>query len=120
MRIICDFHANKKPGHFISPSHLYANGFPRSQDAERVCRVLEAMGYIKVKQGLAGEVGIYLTSMGCAYFETQADAEDKSRKEKIHDWMIAVFTAIAGALLSEPLWALLRMVYQAITKRPGG
>lgn len=32
---------------------------------------------------------------------------DSRRKDQTHDWKIAIFSAVSGALLSQPLWALL-------------
>lgn len=32
---------------------------------------------------------------------------DNRREDQTHDWKIAIFSAVSGALLSQPVWALL-------------
>ena len=40
----------------------------------------------------------------------QKEAEKKAQRR--HEWMLAIFTALTGALLSEPLWALLGWIFK--------
>lgn len=51
-----------------------------------------------------------ITSDGRNYLTYVSTLKRARRKEHLHDWLIAIFSAICGALLSEPLWELIRRI----------
>lgn len=69
------------------------------------------MGLISYKQDISGEIyQIEPTDSGLHYFESAADEKAKTSKVFRHEWRIAVFSALAGALLSRPLWSLIEWI----------
>lgn len=56
MRIICDFHASREPGHSIGPEYLHHHGLPESVNVEQLVDVLQAMGYVTCKKDISGEI----------------------------------------------------------------
>lgn len=73
---------------------------------------LAEQGYISQKPEPG--VAVSLTAKGIA----RLDELEKERKEKAdqrrHDWKLAIFTALAGAFLSQPLWSIIDAVVAAI------
>ena len=49
-----------------------------------------------------------LTMEGRQALMQYRNAKQRQRSEHIHNWYIAIFSTIGGALLSEPLWAGIR------------
>lgn len=50
-------------------------------------------------------------------YQSKEDAIDEKKRTKNqfrHDWRIAIFSALAGAFLSEPLWLLIHAVICAL------
>ena len=77
------------------------------------------MGYISYTKERDGKIyDITPTDSGLSYFEKEADEKEKIRREFMHDWKIALFSAIAGALLSEPLWFFLKWAYSLFFPQP--
>lgn len=119
MRIILDFHKNKQPGHSIGPAYLAHNGLPKNVDPVQVVNLLRAMQLITYTVERDGRIyDIAPTDNGISYFEREADEKEKIRKEFMHDWKIALFSAIAGAFLSEPLWLFLKWAYSLFSRQP--
>lgn len=111
MSIILDFHSTRKPNQFISSDYLYHHGFPEKADAERTVIVLESLGYLTYDQEDNSDVRfISLTTSGIHYFEDVASEKRRSA----HDWRIAIFSAIAGALASEPLWWAIHWIFNLL------
>lgn len=109
MSIILDFNASKKDNESIMHDYLYHHGFPKNVDAEQTVRILASKGLLKYESfDLSGKNKfISVTNAGLHYFEDQADEKRIIR----HEWKIAIFSALAGALVSEPLWALIRWIF---------
>lgn len=38
------------------------------------------------------------------------NAADERREERLHNWLIAIFSTIGGALLSKPIWTVLEWI----------
>lgn len=55
-----------------------------------------------------------ISDRGCDYLIFLEHRERAIRREYRHDWKIAVFSALGGALLSEPLWDLIRFLLRAV------
>lgn len=105
MKAICQYDLGRKPGHEIAAEYLYYHGLPKTVDAVQVCETLAAMGLIEYTSDKKDDCKfISITDSGKCYFQV----EEEKKREFRHDWRIAVFSAVFGALLSEPLWAVLR------------
>lgn len=108
MKIIIDYYKENRVG-FITTKYLAFRGLPKSEGPNHVVEILRSMGYVKYEL-MSGDVyKIFLTDKGWHYFETQEDENTKTRKNFIHDWIIAIFSAVAGALFSRPLWNLIEV-----------
>lgn len=108
MRAICEFDSLRKTNHFISAEYLYNHGLPRSVDAVQVAETLASMGLIDYHAEFPDEPKrIKPTDLGKHYFETAADLKEEKRKQRLHDWSIAVFSAVSGAFFSKPLWGFI-------------
>lgn len=119
MKIILDFHQSKDVGHSIGPMYLSHHGLPDGANAVQVVELLRSMGYISYIKERDGKIyDITPTDSGLSYFEKEADEKEKIRKEFMHDWKITLFSAIAGALLSEPLWLFLKWAYSLFSPQP--
>lgn len=114
MRAICEHSLAQKSAHHIGENFLYARGLPKSVDAVQVAQTLAAMNLIEYKLDQRDRTReIILTDKGKSYFENEAE---KSRQLR-HDWLVAIIPAVLGALLSEPLWSLIRYVLQFLQKK---
>ena len=51
-----------------------------------------------------------ITTTGKLYLAYASSREHIRRKEHTHDWLIAIFSTIGGALLSEPLWNIIHRI----------
>ena len=114
MKAIIDYYSTcPDPNtHYITPKYLTHHGLAASIDPERVVDVLSAMGYISAKcPPMEKQRKITLTNAGICYFENQADQRAERRSRRLHDWLIAIFSAMAGAIASEPLWRFLHFVW---------
>lgn len=47
---------------------------------------------------------------GRNYLRYLDDKKESERRASWHDWKIAIFSALAGAAISEPLWAVIRWI----------
>lgn len=104
MRYIIDYYSANQKNHYIMPESLIISGtFKKGTDVNQIVSILKSMGLITLKDHNM----IVLTDAGRCYFENQIDTESAIRKEHAHNWLIAVFSAIAGAFASEPLWKAL-------------
>lgn len=111
MKIILDFHNTREPGHSIGPLYLAKKGLPEGTDPIQVIEVLRSMGYITYTKERNGKIyDIRPTDVGIHYFETTEDEKAERKKIFAHEWKIAVFSALAGALLSQPLWSFIEWV----------
>ena len=72
---------------------------------------IEAQGTIRF-----GDVG-YLRLQDLQQIEEKnaqqaAKEENEKKSQHRHEWAIAIFSTLGGALLSDPLWNLLRLIFQ--------
>lgn len=115
MKIILDFHKNKKSGCSIGPSYLAHNGLPKNVDAVQVVNLLRSMQLVTYTVERDGSIhDIKPTDGGLNYFEKEDDEKEKNRKEFAHEWKIAVFSALTGAFLSKPIWDFLNWAYNIL------
>lgn len=54
---------------------------------------------------------IIITEKGHDYLSYIRNREADKRADRSHNWKVAIFSALAGALLSEPVWAILRALF---------
>ena len=117
----------KYPDRTIGLGFLRYSGLPKDVDEDQLLQTLAAKGLITYQLELLQdeEKTIRLTEKGRCYFVDQAEAEEKekrieqreSRRQKkqfAHDWKIAIFSALAGAVLSKPIWAGIEWLVQII------
>lgn len=51
-----------------------------------------------------------IRTRGKNYLDYVRDEKNREKRQRAHNWRIAIFSAVTGALLSEPLWAIIRAV----------
>lgn len=111
MKAICEYELTRKQGYIISEKYLYSKGLPKTVNAVQVCETLKAMGLIEYSlDSRDNRRYIEITDKGRRYFQEKEDKKQNFR----HDWRIAIFSAVTGALLSEPLWAVLRWLVKQL------
>ena len=54
----------------------------------------------------------FIRERGRNYLRYKENEIADKRRADWHDWKIAIFSSLAGAFLSNPLWALLRMLWE--------
>lgn len=86
--------------------------------AKRLCRFgLAAMQPCAAndKDAVLSRIGlahlITITEKGHDYLSYIRNREADKRADRMHNWKIAIFSALAGALLSEPLWVILKALF---------
>lgn len=47
---------------------------------------------------------VRITDSGKDYLAYEKMEDEEKRKSNLHDWKIAIFSTVGGALLSQPLW----------------
>lgn len=57
------------------------------------------------------------TNKCASYFEDKKRETSRRRSDRAHEWMIAVFTSLAGALISKPLWDFLTPLFSRLFQR---
>lgn len=123
MRIILDFYWEKEQGNSIGLEYIKHKGLPGNADAEPVVEVLKSMGLVTYEVWKDGTIrNIVPSESGMSYFEREEDEKAKRREEFAHDRKIAVLSALAGALASEPLWKgikYLASIIQSLLQSPG-
>ena len=111
LQIIIDHQSEKSGSHVIGPHYLETHGLPSGDDPMQVIEVLRSMGLVSYEKDVTGEVfNIKATDAGLHFFETEADEKAKTKKVFRHEWMIAAFSAIVGAILSRPLWNFIEFI----------
>ena len=48
-----------------------------------------------------------LTTKGIMRLDELTHQEREKKQQRRHEWLIAIFSSLVGALLSEPLWAII-------------
>lgn len=123
MRIILDFYREKEPGNSISLEYIKHKGLPENADAKAVVEVLNSMGLIAYEKWKDGTIhNIVPSESGMSYFEREEDEKAKRKEAFSHDWKIAIFSALAGAIVSKPLWRgidYLWSIVQSLLQSPG-
>lgn len=100
MKIICDFHASKKPGHSIGPQYLTKHGLTERVNAEHVVEILRSMGYVTYSRNPDGRIyEINLTDSGKCYFEKKKDISHEKRVEWIR-YIITTLIAILALIIA--------------------
>lgn len=112
MRIIIEHHNSNNIFEYVTVPYLCEHGFKDEELAIQTVEVLHSMGYIAFRRTRDNKGSyIVLTDRGRSYFEEQSDERAQIRKQQRHDWLIAIFSALAGALASEPIWNLIHSIF---------
>ena len=100
----------------FSPAFLQ-DKFP-AEDPNRLIAFLEARKLIEYRSSGLDNVRTYRRLDKCVtYFEDKARQAAEKRSDRRHDWLIAVFSALAGAFLSKPLWGVLENIWTMVSPR---
>ena len=79
---------------------------PRLKELGLIDEIFDPVsGYMPHATGYA-----QINKNGINYLAYKRDIETKTRKEHTHNWLIAIFSVVAGALLSKPLWSLIEAI----------
>lgn len=101
MRFLCSYYENYPEHHQTTISAMHAQGI---KDADAVVAVLEAKGLVTVrneyKEANRWEYPVRLTSKGKSYFSEKQKEKRISKRQFLHDALIAVIGAAVGALLT--------------------
>lgn len=115
MRMIIDAYREKKTSYSIGPNYIRHKGLPDNADADETIEVLKSMGLIDYTKERDGSIyDIIPSESGLSYFEREADDKAKRKEKHIHNWKLAIFSALFGALASEPLWTGIRFLASII------
>ena len=114
IRLINKAFENKKPGTFFTKRY-FETTMP-DVDAQKLVDVLVAHGYITYGKTWDNDhVHIERQPKCITYFEDKEKAASEKRSERLHDWLIAIFSAfvgaLGGALASEPLWRFIHGLF---------
>ena len=89
-----------------------------TEDPNRMIAFLEARKLIECRPSGFGDVKTYRRLDKCVtYFEDKARQAAEKRADRRHDWLIAIFSALAGAFLSKPLWGVLENIWTMFVSR---
>ena len=101
IKFLCDYYKDNNSGHYTTIERMQSYGI---QDASSVVDVLEAKGLVTVrkeyKEASRTEYPLRLTSKGKVYFEDKNHEDATSKKQFLHDIIVAVIGAVAGSLLT--------------------
>lgn len=101
MRFLCSYYENYPEHHQTTISAMHAQGI---KDADAVVAVLEAKGLVTVrteyKEANRSVYPVRLTSKGKSYFSEKQEEKRISKRQFLHDAIITVIGAVAGALLT--------------------
>ena len=115
MRIILDFYQTENQNRSIGLEYIRHAGLPGNADVKTVIDVLKSMELITYERWKDGTIhSIAPSESGKSYFEREEDEKAKRKETFRHDWKIALFSALAGALASEPLWKVLNYLASII------
>lgn len=116
MREIISYYDRFPTGHGMTAKQLCNAKVCTPDQLPRLINVLSAQELIACKDCTTsnGEkiTIIKLRTDGIKYFEEKAARQKQTRKNHMHDWLIAIFSALAGAFLSKPLWELLAVLFK--------
>lgn len=106
-----------KNGNFVEYSDLIKESVfsdhPDIMSDDLRYKYLSEEGYIHGTLEIGGPVT--LTHKGIARLDELTKQQKEKREQRRHEWVLAIFSALAGALLSEPLWAIINAITSAGT-----
>lgn len=115
MKTILDFYYKRETGQSIGLEYIQHKGLPDNANAFETIEVLKSMGLITYEKWKDGTIhNIVPSGSGLSYFEREEDEKAEKKKAFNHDWKIAIFSALVGALASEPLWKSIRFLANII------
>lgn len=101
-----------------STTHGLVEITPKNQSA--ACRLRDLV-FIRILQPKSNVEVCEIRIRGRNFLHYLSGEKSEKRRDHIHDWKIAVFSALAGALLSQPMWDFLRWLFDFFQqgKTPG-
>ena len=115
MKCIVEFYDNAPSDRYIAKEYLISKKACKAKDLQSVMRWLIGSELIIYHKDYPNSpAAIKLSPKGMAYLEDQAEKKKERRKQNLHNWKIAIFTAIAGALLSKPIWDVIGEILEQI------
>ncbi len=101
MKILCHYYETYPEGHYMTISGMHMAGIKNS---DTVVDVLEAKEFVTIrkeyKEANRSEYPVRLTSKGKTYFTDKQHENMISRKQFIHDGVVAVIGAVAGSFIT--------------------
>lgn len=101
MRFLCDYYEHYPESRYVTIPSMHSAGI---KNADAVVDVLEAKGLVTVrkeyKEANRSEYPVRLTSKGKSYFSEKQEEKRISKRQFLHDALIAVIGAVVGALLT--------------------
>lgn len=115
MRIILEHNRENIRGHMIGSVYIDRRGLPDGAAGCNALDVLRSMGFVEYEKDKNGEIyNVYPTDIGIHYFEADEDAKQARSAIFRHEWKIALFSALVGALASEPLWYCIKLLWRLV------
>lgn len=59
---------------------------------------------------------ISITELGLMYLAYIENSQTAKKQDRRHDWRIAIFSTLGGAILSKPLWDILDSLIDALSE----
>lgn len=95
----------------------YPNGLPESPcDYNLVNLRLVAHQFYRNEDRTSAGFHSWITDEGRTYLKYTHRQVRERRSDRLHDWIIAVFSILAGALLSRPIWESIDWLVQLLHK----
>ena len=97
---------------------LYPEGLPRSKEDHDLInyRLIDSMHYINSDK--TGTTVYRINTDGKEYLKWLTFREREKQSDRRHDWIIALFSVLAGAVLSRPLWETIDWIRSLFTSIP--
>lgn len=96
---------------------FFRDKFPEA-DPQHLISFLEARKLIGFRSAYLDGTRHYIRLDKCVtYFEDKARQAAEKRSDRRHDWLIAIFSGLAGAFLSKPLWGVLESIWAMFISR---
>lgn len=93
----------------LSMQSVFANDPDLLTDDLRL-EYLATEGYISGKPEHG--VIVMLTQKGIARLDELEQQQKEKKEQRRHEWLLAIFSALFGALLSEPLWVVIKALFR--------
>lgn len=119
LRAIRDYYDDLGNSHFITATYLDRLDFSSHMEKTAILRELSDVGFITIEKLSPDCCGVIrITDAGRRYLITEPYRIADEKRQRRHEWMLAIFSTLVGALASEPIWVLIKTVAEAFQKKP--